>query len=117
MDDKTTYAPLVLFEYDHDPGNYCLMLSDSKMVEVIDVFQANGREGGGYAWTDVAVQAIRTHSPELESKMGFDPEAGTFVAYGEDLEALKELGKLLSDAFADEAKLGELVAAAPWEWD
>jgi hypothetical protein len=46
-----------------------------------------------------------------------DPEAGTFAAFGEDREALKELGALLQEAFYDPAKLGELVAAASYEWD
>ena len=115
--DKETYAPLALFEYDHNPGNYCLMLTDSRMVDVMEVFQANGREGGGYAWADLALGVIRSDAPELESKMGMDPEAGMFVAYGEDLDALKQLGTLLHAAFHDPARLAVLVKQAPWEYD
>ena len=33
LDEPTKYAPLILFEYDHEPGNYCLMLSDNHMIE------------------------------------------------------------------------------------
>lgn len=117
-DERTTWAPLVLFEYDHKPGNYCLMLSDRHMVGAAEaVFTANGREGNGYGWSDVALQAIRTQAPELEQRVSMDPEAGTFVAYGADLPALQELAKLLHQAFHDAAVLGPLVAGAPYEYD
>ena len=49
--------------------------------------------------------------------MGMDPEAGMFVAYGTDLDALKQLGGLLHAAFHDPAVLGPLVKDAPWEYD
>ena len=117
LDEREAYAPLVLFEYDDNPGNYCLMLSDHKMVDVMHVFEENGRYGNGYGWADVALCAIRENAPDLEDRMGMDPEAGTFVAYGEDLEALQKLGELLRDAFDDHAKLAHLVANAPWEYD
>ena len=117
LSDDTTYAPLQLFEYDHNPGNYCLMLSDSKMGATWEVFEANGREGHGYGWTDVALGLIRAGSPELEARVGFDPEAGMFVAYGDDLEALRAVGAILRDVFHDHARLAEAVKAAPWEYD
>ena len=117
FEDRKTYAPLVLFEYDHEPGNYCLMLSDNHMIACEEIFTAGGREPNGYGWADVALQAIRTQAPEIESKMGMDPEAGTFVAYGSDLAALQRLGALLHAAFHDPAILGPLVKDAPWEYD
>ncbi len=117
FDDRTSYAPLVLFEYDHKPGHYCLMLTDNHMVDVLDVFEANGREANGYGWADVALGVIRAEAPELEARMGMDPEAGMYVAYGEDLDALKALGALLHGAFHDHARLAALVKQAPWEYD
>lgn len=117
LNDRETYAPLILFEYDDNPGNYCLLLSDNHMVDVMDVFEENGRYGNGYGWADVALCAMRENAPELEERMGIDPEAGMFVAYGEDLEALQKLGELLRDAFHDKAKLAHLAANAPWEYD
>jgi len=117
FEDRETYAPLQLFEYDHKPGEYCLMLSDDRMLAVMDVFEANERYGNGYAWADVALQAMRTRAPELEKRLDMDPEAGMFVAFGTDLEALKKLGELLRDAFHDRDTLAELVAKAPYEWD
>ncbi len=117
MNDKETYAPLRLFEYEHNPGNYCLMLSDNDMLAVEAAFAEGGRDAGGYAWTDVALQLIRTEAPELEARVGFDPEAGMFVAYGADLDALKQLAVLLRGAFHDAKKLVAAVAAAPYEYD
>ncbi|MDW5323359.1 Imm51 family immunity protein [Plantactinospora sp. KLBMP9567] len=78
-----SFSPLRFFEYDHNPGNYCLMLSDA---------------------------------PELAERLGYDPEAGTFVAYGIDPEALRRLGGLLQDAFHDRAKLATLIRAADPDW-
>ncbi|MFB7722916.1 MULTISPECIES: Imm51 family immunity protein [unclassified Nocardia] len=116
MTDRETFAPLVFFEYDHNPGNYCLMLSDSHMVELEEVFAESGYECGGYAWAGVARSAVATRAPELDGKFGLDPEAGTFVAYGEDAEALRRLGLLLREAFQERAVLAELIASGDPEW-
>jgi hypothetical protein len=117
-EERVTYAPLVVFEYDHKPGDYCVMLSDSHMGgEQAATFEANGRSSDGYGWTDLALQVVRSQQPELESKLGFDPEAGMFVAYGTDLEALKALATRLHAAFHDLPALGVLVKNAPWDYD
>ena len=115
--DAKTYAPFVLFEYGHKPGTYCLMLSDAAMVDVADIFDAQGRDGNGYGWADVAIQVVRTQAPELERRFRMDPEAGTFVTFGDDKVALEKLGALLRGAFHDRDQLSALVAAAPREWD
>lgn len=118
FEDSKTFAPFVLMEYDHEPGTYTLLLTDDHMVMGADrVFEAHDRLGNGYAWSDVALQAMRTSQPELEAKVEMDPEAGMFAAYGPDLEALKALAGLLHTAFHDHAVLGPLVAAAPYEYD
>ena len=117
IDERTKYAPLILFEYDHEPGTYCLLLSDDHMIEHDALFEANGRSANGYGWSDVALQVIRTRAPALEERLEMDPESGTFVAYGPDLAALEQLGALLHEAFHDPAILGPLVKDAPWEYD
>lgn len=117
VEDDKTYAPFHLFEYEHEPGSYCLILSDTDMLDVMDVFEEHGRYGNGYGWADVALQAMREGDAELEARVELDPEAGTFVAFGKDLDALERLRTLLHGAFHDHASLGKLVAAAPFEWD
>ncbi|MBL1073616.1 immunity 51 family protein [Nocardia sp. 2] len=116
MTDREAFAPLVFFEYDHKPGNFCLMLTDAHMVASEEVFAAHGYDGGGYGWAGVAKAAVSTRAPELEGRFGMDPEAGMFVAYGEDAEALRGLGALLQEAVTDRAVLAELVAAGDPEW-
>lgn len=117
LNDDVTYAPLKLFEYDHKPGSYALMLTDSDMVKVDQAFAAGGRDGHGYGWADVALGAIRAQNPGLEQRLGMDPEAGMFVAYSEDLEALRALGVILKALFHDQAALAEAAKNAPWEYD
>ena len=116
MTDRETYAPLVFFEYDHRPGSYCLMLTDDRMFAVDEVFEAAGQQNGGYGWEAVARSAVRSRAPQLEGRFHYDPEAGMFVAYGEDPAALRELGALLSGAFADRSALRELIDAADPDW-
>jgi hypothetical protein len=116
MTDRETYAPLVFFEYDHRPGSYCLMLSDHHMVAVESVLDRCGQYGNGYGWEGVARSAVRERAPELAGRFRYDSEAGTFVAYGEDCEALRQLGALLQRAFRDGAELEQLIAAGDPEW-
>ncbi|WP_323374064.1 immunity 51 family protein [Plantactinospora alkalitolerans] len=108
--------PFRLFEYDHDPGTYCLMLSDLDMVRVSDVFEECGYLGNGYDWSGVARSAVRTHAPEIADRLGYDPEAGTFVAHGTDPAALRQLGVLLQNAFQDGATLATLIRTGDPDW-
>jgi hypothetical protein len=117
VEETLQYAPFKLFEYDHKPGHYCLMLSDDSMETHMDLFDSNDRYGNGYAWADVAVYAMRSQSPKLEAVIDMDPEAGTFVAFGADLAALRGLAKLLSGAFHKPKQLADWVKNAPYEWD
>ncbi|MET7638140.1 immunity 51 family protein [Streptomyces sp. NPDC005438] len=116
MTDRETFQPLVFFEYDHKPGHYCLMLTEDAMFAVADVFEERGYECNGYAWAGVARSAVRARAPELEDRFGCDPEAGMFVAYGEDAEALRALGTLLREAFEDRAVLRGFVEAGDPDW-
>ncbi|BAJ26802.1 MULTISPECIES: immunity 51 family protein [Kitasatospora] len=114
--DRETFDPLVLIEYDHRPGSYGLLLTDDRMVEVDEAFEAAGQQNGGYGWEAVARSAVRTRAPHLEGRFRYDPEAGMFVAYGDDGAALRELGALLAEAFRDRAALRGLLDAADPDW-
>lgn len=116
VNDRDSYTPLVLFEYEHNPGNYCLMLSDQHMVQVTEVFERLGQYGNGYDWEAVARQVVRARGNELEGRFKYDPEAGTFVAYGQDLDALRELGQELKRAFDDSDLLAGLIRDADPDW-
>ncbi|MET7458643.1 immunity 51 family protein [Streptomyces sp. NPDC005574] len=116
MTDRESFPPLVFFEYDHRPGSYCLMLSDNHMVEVEDVFDECGQYGNGYGWEGVARSAVRACAPELVDRFSYDSEAGTFVAHGEDADALRRLGRLLCEAFRSRSVLKEFIEAGDPEW-
>ena len=68
----------------------CLDAGDYKN----EVFQARaeeGFEGNGYDWTSLAqVYLDEQCTAEIQSEIGFDPEAGMFCAYSENEEALKK---------------------------
>lgn len=108
--DRETYAPLIFFPYDDDTGRWCLMLTDAAMVQHAALFERHGTLSHGYAWNGVAKTALRVHEIASDD-VGFDPEAGMFVAFGTDVAALRRLGEVLRDAFHDEAKLEALVDA------
>ncbi|OYD70430.1 immunity protein 51 of polymorphic toxin system [Rhodococcus sp. OK302] len=87
------------------------MLTDQHFGRVAAVFeQVEGFEGGGYDWASVAHAVVGRDAPNLEGRFSTDPEAGMFVAYGGDHEALSELGILLAKAYSDAGYLGGLVA-------
>jgi hypothetical protein len=111
-----TLDPLVLFEYDHRPGSYCLMMSDSDMGPADDVFEECGQNSNGYGWEGVARSALRVRAPELVDRVSFDSEAGTFVAHAEDPEVLRSLGALLQRAWQDESLLRQFIEAGDPEW-
>lgn len=114
--DDETWAPFVLYPYE-DGVRYGLILSESRMGPTMETFESAGRHPGGYGWADVATHLVATEAPELEGRFDFDPEAGMFCAYGDDVEALQELAGLLHTVFHDLEALAEAVAEAPWEWD
>ncbi|MER6914847.1 immunity 51 family protein [Streptomyces sp. NPDC000594] len=114
--DREDLAPLHLFEYDHQPGSYCLMLTDDAMVATQEIFTALGYDGCGYGWAGVARSVLHHRAPELAGRMGFDPEAGMFVAYGDDPEALRLLGVHLRRALTDREALRELIESGEPDW-
>lgn len=117
LTDRTRYAPLFLMEYDHKPGHYALILSDDHMVTHEALFERQDREANGYGWTDTVLGVVREQAPDLLDRLDFDPEAGTFCAYGSDREALEQLGQIVHRLFHDAALLERAVAAAPFEYD
>ena len=116
MTDHPVLDPLVLFEYDHRPGSYCLMLSDTDMGPADDVFEECGQYGNGYGWQGVAMSALRLRTPELADRVSFDSEAGTFVAHAEDPDALRSLGALLREAWQDPVVLKQFIEAGDPDW-
>ncbi|HEX5542439.1 MAG TPA: immunity 51 family protein [Micromonospora sp.] len=114
--DETTYAPLTLYEDDHEPGNYGLTMTDDAWDDAHDVFEECDADGNGYGWEGVARQAIRAHCPDATDRIEFDSEASMFAAYSADLDALRRLGAVLQQAVRDHRLLAELIRGAEPEW-
>ncbi|NUS54454.1 MAG: hypothetical protein HOV66_06275, partial [Streptomycetaceae bacterium] len=91
MTDDEALAPLILFESDHTPGSFSLLLGDVAEPRVMAVFEECGQYGNGYGWEGVARSAVRNRAPELDGRFAYDCEAGMFAAYGGDREALWSL--------------------------
>lgn len=107
-DDNAAVAPCRLV--DHGEGRFSLCLDDFRMPYV-PLFDERGLQGGGFTWEGVADSLARLYRPELVDGIGYDSEAGMFVAIG-TRKTLMALASLLQDAMADPALLREAVEAA-----
>ena len=101
-------APLQLIET--SSGNFSLMLTE--FDKWAGTFEEMGQEGGGYGWHGVADALVRLKAPKLKKKINYDPEGSMFVAFGEDKDALRQLGRLILSAMADPAVLKEAITNA-----
>ena len=90
--DDAAIAPFRLVET--TPGNHSLLLTTFAPAD--EVFERYELEGGGYAWEAVARYIIEHDAAELDDRVGIDPEGSMFCAYGEDREALQQLGVRLA---------------------
>jgi hypothetical protein len=102
-------TPLKLIET--STGNYSLLLN-AGTTQVDATIEELGHEPNGYFWEGVAQLLIRDEAAALDGRLKFDPEAGMFCAYGQDPDALEELGNLMSTVATDPARLRTLVTQA-----
>lgn len=110
--DRENYAPAIFFEYDDNPGTFCLMLTDNAFYTLSDVFEAVGHEGNGYSWTHLAKHLVASKGLD-DTDVGFDPEAGMMVAYGKNEATLRALGTELAALLGDrDALAAEVVHIA-----
>jgi hypothetical protein len=108
--DRTSYAPFVMFG---ENDKYSLLLSDNHMVEKSAIFEAHGDGwlGNGYDWNSIAQVVMAERLPELDDELGFDPEAGTFCAYG-PRAPLEKLAAEMHKAFHNDDQLRDLLSRA-----
>jgi hypothetical protein len=88
------------------------------MDSPIELFEEEGHSGNGYAWDSVARIAMKGMPRAQVRTISFGSEAGTFVAYGEQLEPLVALGHALVALLRDEDALRKAIRAVPEDdWD
>ncbi len=98
-------APFTIAET--SPGKFSLLLTVFEPASA--VFDEAGVEGGGYAWEAIARHVVEHVALELQERLDFDPEASMFCAYGEDRDALLELGARLAALFHDRDALAKMI--------
>ena len=101
--------PLRVIE--HDTGKSSLLL-DAGSTNVDALVEELGHEPNGYFCEGVAQFLVSTEAPALDGRFGYDPEGGMFCAYGEDRDALEELGTRMDAVAADADRMRQLIAAA-----
>lgn len=92
-------------------GKFSLLL-EAGTTDVDDVIEELGHEPNGYFWEGLARLLIETQATELDGRIGFDPEAGMFCAYGQDRDALQELADLMEPVTSDPDRMRQVIALA-----
>ena len=112
MTEGASLAPFKLVEYPHQPGTFCLRMSDGDMEKVVAVFEACGAEGNGHGWGGLAESLVRSQMPEIASRLTVDSEAGMFAVMSRDRGSLERLARKLHAAFHDQSLLRQLIREA-----
>jgi len=103
---------------DEDPASVALLLSTGDLP-VDAAVEAHGHLPNGDFWTGVAEYLISNYRPDLSDAFEFDPEAGTFAAYG-NRDQLLALADLMRPAVTDSDAIAALITsatAAGYEFD
>jgi hypothetical protein len=110
--DRETYAPFVLHEID---GESSLILEDAAFGAKEHIFAEradDGWSGNGYDWNSViqVLVAEQLDSAAAE-QLDYDPEGGTFAAYG-PRGPLEQLAVVAAATYHDDAKLRDALSRA-----
>lgn len=89
--DHADFAPGTLV--DHGDGHYSLIYS--AFPDFDDIFTRKHLQGGGYTWHGMVVHLLEEVAPNALESLDFDPEASMFCALSDNLDALREVAKVL----------------------
>jgi hypothetical protein len=101
--------PFDLFA-DEDTDHQLILNADNDLP-TDDAVEAAGHIPNGHFWTEVARYLISQNQPALADTIEFDPEAGTFAAYG-NRDSLIQLHALMLAAVTDPHTITTLIDAA-----
>jgi hypothetical protein len=102
-------TPLSLVELSRGAWSLVLPAGETPAEQAIS---DSGHAGNGYFWEGVAQRLVEERAPDLATRLSYDPEAGAFVAYGPDQDALTQLGRLMATVANDRERLAALIARA-----
>lgn len=103
-------APFFWVEHS-DSASVCLTVGDY-LQEVFDTRAEEGFEGNGYDWGSLAQIFLDEKRPDLQGKIGMDPEADMFCAYAKDTDALRDFILSFKAACEDRALILDLFSRA-----
>lgn len=103
--DPAEFKPGTLIEY--GDGRYSLTYS--AFPDFDDLFAPKGLQGGGYTWHGMVMSLLEDNEPDALDSLDFDPEAGTFCAIGDDLDALRAVARMLVK-LEDRAVVADIVS-------
>jgi len=110
--DHETYAPFLLREAE---GEASLILGQDAFGAKEHIFAeraGEGWSGNGYDWNSVIQVLVAEQLDEtVADKLDYDPEAGTFAAYGPRTE-LEQLAAVAAATYHDDAKLHDALSRA-----
>lgn len=109
-DFKKEIAPFFWVEYEGG-ASACLNVG-GYLQELFDTRADEGFEGNGYDWGSLAQIFLSEKCPELQEKIGFDPEAGMFCAYSKDIDALADFIRRFKAGCEDRPLISELFSRA-----
>lgn len=89
--DHADFAPGTLV--DHGEGKYSLIYSAFPDFE--DIFTRKRLQGGGHTWHGMVVHLLEELAPDSLEFIEFDPEASMLSAVSDNLDALREVAKVL----------------------
>ncbi|MCA0269546.1 MAG: immunity 51 family protein [Bacteroidetes bacterium] len=107
-------SPLAPFRWVEHATSVSVLLADTDMLARVHIFEERadeGWEGFGYDWASVARVILDEDLADIADRIGLDPEAGMFAAYGE-ADAVERLAQALHVAYHDEARLRDVLSRA-----
>lgn len=93
------------------PGEHRLYLV-AGTTDVDDVISELGHEPNGVFWEGIVELLVMTEAPALDGRFSPDSEAGAFLAYSSDRNALDDLAVRLRNLAADGDRMRQLVEHA-----
>jgi Immunity protein 51 len=100
--DATTeneFEPCILLEYEEEFG--LLFTINGVFEEKVEIFREMGFSGSGNNWCGVVDILVRINAPEFNEKLDYDSEFDLFTVASQDIEALREVARLIRGVIED----------------
>lgn len=107
---KKEIAPFFWVEQQNG-ASVCLNAGEY-LQEIFDARAEEGFEGSGYDWASLAQVFLEERCPDLQGKIGLDPESGMFCAYSKEKDDLADFILRFKKACEDQPLIADLFSRA-----